>query len=463
MDNITKGDPIKADWANALTNAVNAAAHGKTALRGGGGQNVFISPYQRGSRPLAFDLVEITDDEEGSLSGKISGGVLLSAYKEEQEDKEEQEEKISLKTECMEISEYEATFQSGDKVWVHVTYDPDTWEAYVAILEKGKEPPGAEEGEAYIIVGEFEERDQSIIYRHKGITCINWDAIKWEFEKFKLKTDPLCALELKEEENEKEEETEKELTLNIESSSEEEEDLGADSNLKVWLVQKKGKGEGGAEDGPVRLGVRIKDSRSFQQVQPGDGLEWKTEKGADGHDIQTEILQVRIDSTVSSSTGQEGRIPVDLSVSQEGLKGEVDLTIDDTEHDLWGGWKIKLSRATRGVLSLAVTPGGDAEELSFRAPLRKNGKYVVLDYVKDPHTLPDGTTIALYDRNGQLDLEVDTFNTTGGGDGALISDSWTALACDTDHALRLHRDENGKIYIQQGEWIVASKIYSPIN
>ena len=457
MDNITKGDPIKADWANALTNAVNAAAHGKTALRGGGGQNVFISPYQRGSRPLAFDLVEITDDEEGSLSGKISGGVLLSAYKEEQE------EKISLKTECMEISEYEATFQSGDKVWVHVTYDPDTWEAYVAILEKGKEPSGAEEGEAYIIVGEFEERDQSIIYRHKGITCINWDAIKWEFEKFKLKTDPLCALELKEEENEKEEETEKELTLNIESSSEEEEDLGADSNLKVWLVQKKGNGEGGAEDGPVRLGVRIKDSRSFQQVQPGDGLEWKTEKGADGHDIQTEILQVRIDSTVSSSTGQEGRIPVDLSVSQEGLKGEVDLTIDDTEHDLWGGWKIKLSRATRGVLSLAVTPGGDAEELSFRAPLRKNGKYVVLDYVKDPHTLPDGTTIALYDRNGQLDLEVDTSNTTGGGDGALISDSWTALACDTDHALRLHRDENGKIYIQQGEWIVTSKIYSPIN
>ncbi len=457
MDNITKGDPIKADWANALTNAVNAAAHGKTALRGGGGQNVFISPYQRGSRPLAFDLVEITDDEEGSLSGKISGGVLLSAYKEEQE------EKISLKTECMEISEYEATFQSGDKVWVHVTYDPDTWEAYVAILEKGKEPPGAEEGEAYIIVGEFEERDQSIIYRHKGITCINWDAIKWEFEKFKLKTDPLCALELKEEKNEKEEETEKELTLNIESSSEEEEDLGADSNLKVWLVQKKGKGEGGAEDGPVRLGVRIKDSRSFQQVQPGDGLEWKTEKGADDHNIQTEILQVRIDSTVSSSTGQEGRIPVDLSVSQEGLKGEVDLTIDDTEHDLWGGWKIKLSRATRGVLSLAVTPGGDAEELSFRAPLRKNGKYVVLDYVKDPHTLPDGTTIALYDRNGQLDLEVDTSNTTGGGDGALISDSWTALACDTDHALRLHRDENGKIYIQQGEWIVTSKIYSPIN
>lgn len=449
MDNITKGDPIKADWANALTNAVNAAAHGKTALRGGGGQNVFISPYQRGSRPLAFDLVEITDDEEGSLSGKISGGVLLSAYKEEQE------EKISLKTECMEISEYEETFQSGDQVWVHVTYDPDTWEAYVAILEKGKEPPGAEEGEAYIIVGEFEERDQSIIYRHKGITCINWDAIKWEFEEFKLKTDPLCALELKEEENEKE------LTLNIESSSEEE-DLGADSNLKVWLVQKKGKGEGGAEDGPVRLGVRIKDSRSFQQVQPGDGLEWKTEKGADGHNIQTEILQVRIDSTVSSSTGQEGRIPVDLSVSQEGLKGEVDLTIDDTEHDLWGGWKIKLSRATRGVLSLAVTPGGDAEELSFRAPLRKNGEYVVLDYESGWSDAVNGVKAGLFLRNNKLAVELYADTEPDGSDN-LISDSWTVLACDSDHAIRLHRDENGKIYIQQGEWIVTSKIYSPIN
>lgn len=449
MDNITKGDPIKADWANALTNAVNAAAHGKTALRGGGGQNVFISPYQRGSRPLAFDLVEITDDEEGSLSGKISGGVLLSAYKEEQE------EKISLKTECMEISEYEETFQSGDQVWVHVTYDPDTWEAYVAILEKGKEPPESEEGEAYIIVGEFEERDQSIIYRHKGITCINWDAIKWEFEEFKLKTDPLCALELKEEENEKE------LTLNIESSSEEE-DLGADSNLKVWLVQKKGKGEGGAEDGPVRLGVRIKDSRSFQQVQPGDGLEWKTEKGADGHNIQTEILQVRIDSTVSSSTGQEGRIPVDLSVSQEGLKGEVDLTIDDTEHDLWGGWKIKLSRATRGVLSLAVTPRGDAEELSFRAPLRKNGEYVVLDYESGWSDAVNGVKAGLFLRNNKLAVELYADTEPDGSDN-LISDSWTVLACDSDHAIRLHRDENGKIYIQQGEWIVTSKIYSPIN
>lgn len=49
------------------------------------------------------------------------------------------------------------------------------------------------------------------------------------------------------------------------------------------------------------------------------------------------------------------------------------------------------------------------------------------------------------------------------GSDNLISDSWTVLACDSDHAIRLHRDENGKIYIQQGEWITTSHIYSPIN
>lgn len=254
MDNITKGDPIKADWANALTNALNAATHGKTSMRGGGGQNVSIAPYQRGSRPLAFDLVEITDDAEASLSGKVSGGLLLNAYKEEQDTDNEEEKKILLKNEDIEISEYEASFKAGEKVWVHVTYDTDTWEAYTAILEKGNEVPEPEDGEAYIVVGEFEERDKSIIYKHKGITFINWDVIKWEFKKYKLKTDPLCALELKEAEEENE------LTLNIESSSEEE-NVDADSNLKVWLVQKKGKGEGGAEEGPVRLGVRIKDER----------------------------------------------------------------------------------------------------------------------------------------------------------------------------------------------------------
>lgn len=241
-----------------------------------------------------------------------------------------------------------------------------------------------------------------------------------------------------------------------------------------------GGGQGGNEPGenkgkPYKLkllgctdgSITFKDEKgmlslSAQKVEPGDGLEWKKDKDQDGNDIDTQILQIRIDSTAVDSP-KPGKWPVKLSVSPKGLAGELDLTVDTKVHELGGGASVALSNATAGVLSLEVTLGASAEELSFRVPLRKNGKYVVLDYIAEPHNLPDGTTIALHDRNGQLDLEVDTSNTTGGGDGALISDSWTALACDSDHALRLHRDENGKIYIQQGRWITTSKIYSPIN
>lgn len=219
-----------------------------------------------------------------------------------------------------------------------------------------------------------------------------------------------------------------------------------------------------SSDGSVNIEDKEgKLSLSAQKVEPGDGLEWKKDKDQDGNDIDTQILQIRIDSTAvdSKTPGKNGKWPLSLSVSPEGLAGELDLTVDTSVHDLGGGAKVGLSTEA-GALSLIVTPGGDAEELSFRTPLRKNGKYVVLDYVKDPHTLPDGTTIALGLSGTQLDLVVDTSNTTGGGDGALISDSWTALACDSNHAIRLNRDKNGKIYIQQGVWI-TSNIYEPIN
>ena len=277
--------------------------------------------------------------------------------------------------------------------------------------------------------------------------------------------------------------------------AEEDEEAGANGNkIKTWKISAliedakepssadcsliyEEKEDGGNADGdPYKLkllcssdgSVNIEDkegklSLSAQKVEPGDGLEWKKDKDQDGNDIDTQILQIRIDSTAvdSKTPGENGKWPLSLSVSPEGLAGELDLTVDTSVHDLGGGAKVGLSTAA-GALSLIVTPGDAAEELDFRTPLRRNGKYVVLDYVKDPHTLPDGTTIALGLSGTQLDLVVDTSNTTGGGDGALISDSWTALVCDSNHAIRLHRDKNGKIYIQQGVWI-TSNIYEPIN
>lgn len=277
-------------------------------------------------------------------------------------------------------------------------------------------------------------------------------------------------------------------------AEEEEEDVENGNKIKTWKISAliedakepssadcsliyKEKEDGGDADGdPYKLkllcssdgSVNIEDkegklSLSAQKVEPGDGLEWKKGQDQDGNDIDTQILQIKIDSTAvdSKTPGENGRWPLALSVSPEGLAGELDLTVDTSVHDLGGGAKVGLSTEA-GALSLIVTPGGDAEELSFRTPLRKNGKYVVLDYESSWSDAVNGVKAGLFIRNNKLAVELYAETAPEGSD-SLISDSWTVLFCDSDHAIRLHRDENGKIYIQQGEWIVTSKIYAPIN
>ncbi len=254
------------------------------------------------------------------------------------------------------------------------------------------------------------------------------------------------------------------------------EDAKEPSSAACSLIYEEKEDGGNADGDPYRLkllcssdgSVNIEDkegklSLSAQKVEPGDGLEWKKDKDQDGNDIDTQILQIRIDSTAvdSKTPGKNGKWPLSLSVSPAGLAGELDLTVDTSVHDLGGGVKVGLSTAA-GALSLIVTPGGDAEELSFRTPLRKNGKYVVLDYESSWSDAVNGVKAGLFIRNNKLAVELSAETEPEGSD-SLISDSWTALVCDSDHAIRLHRDENGKIYIQQGEWIVTSKIYSPIN
>ena len=254
------------------------------------------------------------------------------------------------------------------------------------------------------------------------------------------------------------------------------EDAKEPSSADCSLIYKEKEDGGDADGDPYKLkllcssdgSVNIEDkegklSLSAQKVEPGDGLEWKKGQDQDGNDIDTQILQIKIDSTAvdSKTPGENGKWPLDLSVSPEGLAGELDLTVDTSVHDLGGGAKVGLSTEA-GALSLIVTPGGEAEELSFRAPLRKNGKYVVLDYESSWSDAVNGVKAGLFIRNNKLAVELYA-DTEPDGSDSLISDSWTVLFCDSDHAIRLHRDENGKIYIQQGEWIVTSKIYAPIN
>lgn len=277
-------------------------------------------------------------------------------------------------------------------------------------------------------------------------------------------------------------------------AEEEEEDVENGNKIKTWKISAliedakepssadcsliyKEKEDGGDADGdPYKLkllcssdgSVNIEDkegklSLSAQKVEPGDGLEWKKGQDQDGNDIDTQILQIKIDSTAvdSKTPGENGRWPLALSVSPEGLAGELDLTVDTSVHDLGGGAKVGLSTEA-GALSLIVTPGGDAEELSFRTPLRKNGKYVVLDYESSWSDAVNGVKAGLFLRNNKLAVELYA-DTEPDGSDSLLSDSWTVLGCDSDHAMRLHRDENGKIYIQLGGWIATSKIYTPIN
>lgn len=242
MNTVKSGDKITSDWANSLINAVNAVTHGATALRGGG-EMVRKGGYVKGSRPLAFDLVEITDDNGDSIQGKISGGLLFYSSKQDLSGNSAvASDDIKLNVGKLVIDEFSDTFHGGDKVWVAVTYNADEWKPTDAKLEKGSQIPTANESKAYFPVGEFNNENGSVFFNHYGLTAIKWDPIKW----------------------------------------------GA--------------------------------------VGPGLGLEWQTEK-TDGCADGLEWLKIKVESrTVSSSTQQDPcKCKVDLSVSPNGLKGDIQL------------------------------------------------------------------------------------------------------------------------------------------
>ena len=123
------------------------------------------------------------------------------------------------------------------------------------------------------------------------------------------------------------------------------EDAKEPSSADCSLIYKEKEDGGDADGDPYKLkllcssdgSVNIEDkegklSLSAQKVEPGDGLEWKKDKDQNGNDIDTQILQVKIDSTEADSP-KPGKWPVNLSVSPEGLKGELDLTVDTSVHD----------------------------------------------------------------------------------------------------------------------------------
>ena len=128
------------------------------------------------------------------------------------------------------------------------------------------------------------------------------------------------------------------------------------------------------------------------------------------------------------------------------------------------GIKYQLTK-TGGQLDISLNADSLAvgENLKFEKPLRKTSSgYVVFDYDRNWSEPANGVKAHFVMVGDALSVELHADTTSDGSDG-LISDSWTVLACDSDHALRLKRNDNEKIYIQQGEWNKSSNQYEPIN
>lgn len=278
-----------------------------------------------------------------------------------------------------------------------------------------------------------------------------------------LKTDPKCALEVKKEDKDHI------LTLNIESTTE---DLSATSDLKAWLVQETGTGDNGEADGPVKLGVRIKDGRPDY-------------KGVDPINIAAREISLKLDTEVHSTSNG---IKYGLSVEAGELVMMLDAdTAPPLDADTYAGEdpihvdgrtiKLKVNtevHSTNNGIKYNLTQSGpqldlmiDATDMSGNGmsalmPLEITSNQLNLRYASYWRTpaLGKGIRTRLYLDNNFLavDLDVSSYEAV-----SRVCDSWTVLACNTDYALRPQHTLDGDIYIQQARWDDISRQYQPIN
>lgn len=456
MDSVKKGQPITADWANGIVNAISSMG-GADVARSGGGQNVGISPYQRGVRPLAFDLVKIKSDGDESLSGEISGGVIFFTSKEEKGEDDEKE--VSLNQGEKEIKKLEAEFKGGDKVWVEVDYNQETWIVTEATLKNGKKVPEPSPGKAYFTVGEFEEKNEAIIYKHKGVTCIQWDLIKWEFEKYKLTCDTKCALELTK--------TDKgeEITLNIESL---ETDAESDS-LRAYLVYSSKE-----EGSKIELGVRLEDNTLPYQasdpisiVEKAVSLKLDTDSYSTKNGIKYKLgigengvlcMSLEADTIVfPDAISYDGEAPIKVSGNTIAL--DVDVMSKTSNGIVYG---LTTNEGTLRI-NLDASSHNPNSVLRTLAPINLTGDdkdIITLDYEREWSEPSNGIKVRFKKVGMNLALELNADSMQAGID---LSDNWTSLACNTDYALRPQFNSSGFLYIQQGQFSPYSNTYEPIN
>ncbi|MCD8062501.1 MAG: hypothetical protein LUE13_09230 [Akkermansiaceae bacterium] len=280
---------------------------------------------------------------------------------------------------------------------------------------------------------------------------------------YNLKTDPKCALEIRDEG-----EDEHVLTLNIESSSE---DVTVTTELKAWLVQEKGKGESGEDEGPVKLGVRIVDGRpDYNGLEPIE--------------IIDKDIALKIDKVVHSTPQgikynleiRDGELAMRLDTDSMTGGDAVSYTAEDPIEIVGSSIKLKVNttQKTSNGLKYGLTKTGGQLDISIDATSLSSGTLSALmpleiadnqvrlryaSYWKTP-TNGKGIRTRLWTDNNFLsvDLDVSSFEAV-----SRVCDSWTTLACDSNYALRPQHTSDGDLYIQMGRWDEISEEYISIN
>ena len=280
---------------------------------------------------------------------------------------------------------------------------------------------------------------------------------------YNLKADPKCALEIKDEGEEGHL-----ITLNIESSTE---DVSVTTELRAWLVQEKGKGNNGEEEGPVKLGVRIRDGRpDYTGLEPIeitdrnialkiDKVVYSTPQGVRYNlEVKDGELAMKLD-TDSMTSGEAitytAEDPIEIVGSTIKLKV-------NTAQKTSNGIKYRLTK-TGGQLDLSIDATSlSSGTLAAQMPLEITNNKIRLRYASYWKTPANGKGIRtrLWEDNNFLsvDLDVTSFESI-----SRVCDSWTVLACATDYALRPQHTSDGDLYIQMGLWNDILEDYEPMS
>lgn len=160
MHSVKPGDPITADWANALASAIDKHS---TPSKTTGEQTPSTHRYTPASCPRPFSIKKITAESTDSLTAIISGGLLI--YRDE-----------SNILATITIPDVTLSFTAGSKLYATIGYTPETNVPYTAFIQTSSSFPASSHtnGRAIVPLGEFTSANGNLTLTHYGIYHISW-------------------------------------------------------------------------------------------------------------------------------------------------------------------------------------------------------------------------------------------------------------------------------------------------